>query len=81
MAALVDAGVDFEQIEQSYGGYVYGDSTSAQRVIYRWQTGIGDQCQQQLLDRLDRTWLARQAVERRRGLCACLGFEQMRVVR
>src|SRR5439155_4799885 len=64
-AALADAGVDFEQIQQSYGGYVYGDSTSAQRVIYRVaQTGIpvinvNNNCS----TGSTALWLARQAVE------------------
>lgn len=34
LAALKDAGVSFEQVEQAYAGYVYGDSTCGQRVTY-----------------------------------------------
>ena len=33
-AALADAGVRYEEIQQAYVGYVYGDSTSGQRAIY-----------------------------------------------
>jgi sterol carrier protein 2 len=33
-AALQDAGVKFEEIEQAYTGYVYGDSTCGQRAVY-----------------------------------------------
>ena len=33
-AALDDAGVKYEQIEQAVVGYVYGDSTSGQRGLY-----------------------------------------------
>lgn len=33
-AALKDAGVDFQEIEQAYAGYVFGDSTSGQRAVY-----------------------------------------------
>jgi acetyl-CoA acetyltransferase len=33
-AALTDAGVDYEEIEQVYAGYVYGDSTCGQRSVY-----------------------------------------------
>ena len=33
--ALADAGVEYEAIEQAYVGYVYGDSTSGQRALYR----------------------------------------------
>src|SRR5690606_4654105 len=35
--ALEDAGVDYGQIEQAYTGYVFGDSTCGQRVMY----GVG----------------------------------------
>jgi len=33
-AALRDAGVGYEQVEQAYVGYVYGDSTAGQRAVY-----------------------------------------------
>ena len=33
-AALADAGVPFDQIEQGYAGYVFGDSTCGQRAVY-----------------------------------------------
>lgn len=40
-AALKDAGIDFAEIKQAYAGYVYGDSTCGQRVVYAvGQTGI-----------------------------------------
>jgi sterol carrier protein 2 len=32
--ALADAGIAYEDIEQAYAGYVYGDSTYGQRAIY-----------------------------------------------
>lgn len=32
--ALRDAGLKYDQIEQAYVGYVYGDSTSGQRAVY-----------------------------------------------
>jgi sterol carrier protein 2 len=79
-AALADAGVEFEQIQQSYGGYVYGDSTSAQRVIYRVaQTGIpvinvNNNCS----TGSTALWLARQTVESGAADCVlAFGFEQM----
>jgi sterol carrier protein 2 len=79
-AALADAGVDFDQIQQTYGGYVYGDSTSAQRVIYRVaQTGIpvinvNNNCS----TGSTALWLARQAVESGAADCVlAFGFEQM----
>ena len=33
-AALADAGVRYDQIEQAFVGYVFGDSTCGQRAIY-----------------------------------------------
>ena len=36
--ALRDAGITFEQVEQAYVGYVYGDSTSGQRAVYTMGT-------------------------------------------
>jgi len=33
-AALADAGVGYESIQQAYASYVYGDSTGGQRVLY-----------------------------------------------
>jgi acetyl-CoA acetyltransferase len=39
--ALADAGIDYGQVQHSYAGYVYGDSTSGQAALYGWgQTGI-----------------------------------------
>lgn len=32
--ALEDAGIDYDKIQQAYAGYVYGDSTCGQRVLY-----------------------------------------------
>lgn len=33
-AALKDAGVDYDKVQQAYAGYVYGDSTCGQRAVY-----------------------------------------------
>ena len=32
--ALADAGVEYDDIQQAYVGYVYGDSTSGQKALY-----------------------------------------------
>ncbi|MGR3575032.1 MAG: lipid-transfer protein [Sagittula sp.] len=78
--ALDDAGIGFEAVEQAYAGYVYGDSTSGQRVIYRvGMTGIpivnvNNNCS----SGSTALFLARQAVES--GVADCVlavGFEQM----
>src|SRR5579862_357994 len=34
-AALADAAVSYDQIQQAYAGYVYGDSTCGQRAVYQ----------------------------------------------
>jgi acetyl-CoA acetyltransferase len=33
-AALADCGLRYEQVQEAYAGYVYGDSTSGQRALY-----------------------------------------------
>jgi acetyl-CoA acyltransferase len=39
--ALEDAGVTYDEVEQAYVGYVYGESTSGQRAVYELgMTGI-----------------------------------------
>ncbi len=78
--ALKDAGVDYNEIEQAYAGYVYGDSTCGQRAIYEvGLTGIpvfnvNNNCS----TGSSALMLAKQAVEG--GLVECalvVGFEQM----
>ena len=40
-AALSDAGIGYEFVQQAYVGYVYGDSTAGQRALYEvGMTGI-----------------------------------------
>ena len=79
-AALTDAGIDFSLIQQAYGGYVYGDSVSGQRVLYRvGQTGIpfvnvNNNCS----SGSSALWLARQAIASGSADCVlAFGFEQM----
>jgi len=79
-AALLDAGVEYAQIEQAYVGYVYGDSTCGQAALYGLgQTGIpivnvNNNCS----TGSSALFLARQAVESGAVDCALvLGFEQM----
>ncbi|WP_033290707.1 lipid-transfer protein [Amycolatopsis jejuensis] len=79
-AALADAGVGYEHVQQAYAGYVYGDSTSGQRVLYDvGMSGIpvvnvNNNCS----TGSSALYLARQAVEH--GIADCVlavGFEQM----
>ena len=78
--ALDDAGIDYENIKQAYAGYVYGDSTCGQRVLYQvGMTGIpvinvNNNCS----TGSSALFLARQAVESGAVDCAlAVGFEQM----
>ena len=79
--ALKDAGLAYEDVEQAYAGYVYGDSTAGQRVIYRvGMTGVpivnvNNNCS----TGSTALYLARQAIES--GMLDCVlavGFEQMK---
>jgi acetyl-CoA acyltransferase len=79
-AALKDAGVDFDKVEQAYAGYVYGDSTSGQAALYGVGTtgipiiNVNNNCS----TGSTALWLARQAIESGDADCVlALGFEQM----
>lgn len=79
-SALNDAGISLKHLDQAYVGYVYGDSTSGQRAIYRvGMTGIpiinvNNNC----ASGSTALFLARQAVESGAADCVlALGFEQM----
>ncbi len=78
--ALEDAGLDYGLIQQAYAGYVYGDSTAGQAVLYQvGMTGIpvinvNNNCS----TGSTALYLARQAVQSGVVDCAlALGFEQM----
>lgn len=79
-AAMKDAGVDYEHIEQAYTGYVFGDSTCGQRAVYELGlTGVpvfnvNNNCSTGSTALM----LGRQVIEG--GIAECvlvLGFEQM----
>ncbi|MGW5239209.1 lipid-transfer protein [Monashia sp. NPDC004114] len=79
-AALADAGVRLEHVQQAYAGYVYGDSTSGQKALYGvGMTGIpvinvNNNCS----TGSSALWLARQAVASGAADCVlAFGFEQM----
>lgn len=80
-AALQDAGVDYNDVEQAYVGYVYGDSTCGQKALYGvGMTGIpivnvNNNCS----TGSTALFLARQAIASGAADCVlALGFEQMR---
>lgn len=78
--ALADAGLSYDQIQQAYVGYVYGDSTAGQRALYEvGMSGIpivnvNNNCS----TGSTALFLARQAVASGAADCVlALGFEQM----
>jgi acetyl-CoA acetyltransferase len=79
-AALADAGLSYDHIGQVYAGYVYGDSTSGQRIVYQLGMtripvlNVNNNC----ASGSSALWLARQAVASGATECALtIGFEQM----
>lgn len=79
--ALADAGLGYDAVEQAYAGFVYGDSTAGQKVLYRvGMTGIpivnvNNNCS----TGSTALFLARQAIESGAADCVlAVGFEQMR---
>jgi acetyl-CoA acetyltransferase len=79
-AALADAGIGYEQVQQAYVGFVYGDSTAGQCAVYEvGMTGIpvvnvNNNCS----TGSTALFLARQAVASGAAECVlALGFEHM----
>lgn len=79
--ALADAGIGYDAVEQAYAGYVYGDSTSGQKALYRLgMTGVpivnvNNNCS----TGSTALFLARQAIASGAADCVlALGFEQMK---
>jgi acetyl-CoA acyltransferase len=79
--ALEDAGIAYEEVEQAYVGYVYGESTAGQRAVYELGlTGIpivnvNNNCS----TGSTALYLAAQAVRSGTADCAlALGFEKMK---
>ncbi len=80
-AALTDAGLDYDAVEQAYVGYVYGDSTCGQRALYEvGMSGIpivnvNNNCS----TGSTALYLARQAIASGAADCVlAMGMEQMR---
>src|ERR687894_2809267 len=78
--ALEDAGIGYDEVEQAYVGYCYGESTSGQRAVYQLGlTGIpvvnvNNNCS----TGSSALYMARQAVKGGLADCAlALGFEKM----
>jgi len=78
--ALEDSGATYDQVQQVYAGYVYGDSTCGQAAVYRLgMSGIPvNNVNNNCSTGSTALFLARQAIEG--GVAECvlaLGFEQM----
>ncbi|MCK8667424.1 lipid-transfer protein [Pseudomonas azerbaijanoccidens] len=78
--ALADAGIDYHSVQEAYAGYVYGDSTCGQTVLYEvGMTGIpvvnvNNNCS----TGSTALFLARKAIESGSADCVlAVGFEQM----
>ncbi|SDN69702.1 lipid-transfer protein [Pseudomonas jinjuensis] len=78
--ALKDAGLDYDKVQMAFAGYVYGDTTCGQAVLYRvGRTAIpvfnvNNAC----ASGSSALYLARAAVESGQVECAlAVGFEQM----
>ncbi len=78
--ALADAGIEYAEVQRAFAGYIYGDSTSGQKALYKLgQTGIpifnvNNNCSSGSCA----LFLAREAVES--GVvevALAVGFEQM----
>ena len=81
LAALGDAGLRYDDVQQAYAGFVYGDSTAGQRALYAiGMTGIpvvnvNNNCS----TGSTALFLARQAVAGGAADCVlAVGFEQMK---
>jgi len=78
--ALADAGLEYSAVQRAYAAYIYGDSTSGQRALYRvGRTGIpifnvNNNCS----SGSTALFLAREAVESGAvDVALAVGFEQM----
>ena len=78
---LKDTGIDYDDFDQAYAGYVYGDSCAGQRVLYAAGfsgipiVNVNNNCS----TGSTALYLARQAIEG--GMAECViavGFEQMK---
>lgn len=78
--ALVDAGLAYDKLQMAFAGYVYGDTTCGQAVLYRLGRSaipvfnVNNAC----ASGSSALYLARAAVESGQAECAlAVGFEQM----
>ena len=78
--ALADAGIDYNDVQQAFVGYVYGDSTAGQRALYEVGlsgipiVNVNNNCS----TGSTALFLARQAIAAGAECVLALGFEQMK---
>lgn len=79
-AALQDAGISFDKVQEAHVGYVYGDSTAGERAVYELGmtgipiTNVNNNCS----TGSTALWLAARAIKGGFADCSlALGFEKM----
>jgi sterol carrier protein 2 len=77
--ALIDADITYDSIQQAYCGYIYGDSTCGQRVVYQLGmtqipvVNVNNNCS----TGSTALWMGRNAILGGVDAVLCVGFEQM----
>ena len=78
--ALIDARLNYDAIQQAYCGYIYGDSTCGQRVVYQLGmtqipvVNVNNNCS----TGSTALWMGRNAIRGEVADCVlCVGFEEM----
>jgi sterol carrier protein 2 len=77
--ALVDSNLTYDSIQQAYCGYIYGDSTCGQRVLYQLGmtqipiVNVNNNCS----TGSTALWMGRNAIKAGMDCVLCVGWEQM----
>jgi sterol carrier protein 2 len=77
--AFLDSNLTYDDIEQAYCGYIYGNSTSGQRVLYQLgmtsipMVNVNNNCS----TGSTALWMGRNAVLGGMDCVLCVGWEQM----
>jgi sterol carrier protein 2 len=77
--ALIDANLTYDNIEQAFCGYIYGDSTCGQRVLYQLGmtqipiVNVNNNCS----TGSTALWMGRTAIRGGADCVLCVGWEEM----
>jgi acetyl-CoA acetyltransferase len=77
--ALIDANLTYDAIEQAYCGYIYGESTCGQRVLYQLGmtqipiVNVNNNC----ATGSTALWMGRNAIRGGADCVLCVGWEEM----